>query len=71
MLGYGHRLQYSVFRCQLTERDIERMKWELARITESEDSLLVVSLCRACTRKLRVNGSTASWLRERPGFEII
>jgi CRISPR-associated protein Cas2 len=72
MIGYGHRLQYSVFRCRLTERDIERMKWELTRITEDdEDSLLVVSLCKACTGKLRVNGSPAPWSKERPSFEVI
>ena len=27
--GYGERLQFSVFRCRLTERELERLRWEL------------------------------------------
>jgi CRISPR-associated protein Cas2 len=71
MLGYGHRLQYSIFRCRLTDRDIERMKWELSKIMESEDSLVVVSLCKACVGKLRVDGSRVSWPKDKPGYEIV
>ena len=71
MLGYGHRLQYSIFRCRLSERDIERMKWELTKVMESEDSLLVAGLCRACVRKLKADGSSAGWPKDRPGYGII
>jgi CRISPR-associated protein Cas2 len=71
MLGYGHRLQYSIFRCRLTARDIERMKWELSRIMLSEDSLVVASLCKACVDKLSVDGSRVSWPKDKPGYEII
>lgn len=72
MLGYGHRLQYSVFRCHLTERDVERLRWELSRVVElAEDELLIVSLCRSCVGKLKVNGSRAPWSREGPSYEIV
>ena len=29
--GYGESLQYSVFRCRLTRRQLERLHWELER----------------------------------------
>ncbi|MDG6911097.1 MAG: CRISPR-associated endonuclease Cas2 [Nitrososphaerota archaeon] len=71
MLGYGHRLQYSIFRCRLSERDVERMKWELMETMETEDDLLVVGLCKACVGRLRVNGSHAPWPKEGPSYEIV
>lgn len=71
MLGYGHRLQYSVFRCRLTERDVERMKWELAEILDAEDDLLIVSLCRACVKKIAVNGPKARWPTANPNYDIV
>ena len=27
--GYGMAMQYSIFRCRLTRRQLERMRWEL------------------------------------------
>jgi hypothetical protein len=30
--GYGERLQYSIFRCPLTMRNGERLRWQLAQI---------------------------------------
>ena len=37
--GYGSRIQYSVFRCRLSERQAERLRWELTTILEEEDDL--------------------------------
>lgn len=71
MLGYGRRLQYSIFRCELSQRDRERMKWELTKIMDDEDRLLVVSLCRACAKKVMVSGPEKEWPSERQTYEII
>ncbi len=35
--GYGERLQYSVFRCSLSARQLERLRWELGREMTDED----------------------------------
>ena len=34
--GYGTSLQYSIFRCRLTRRQLERMRWELEKELASE-----------------------------------
>jgi CRISPR-associated protein Cas2 len=71
MLGYGFRLQYSVFRCLLTERDTERMRWELTRAMGEEDELLIARLCEACVGKLTVRSSKGIWPTERQGYRVI
>jgi CRISPR-associated protein Cas2 len=38
--GYGRRLQYSIFRCRLTVRQMERLHWELEEMLTAEDRLL-------------------------------
>jgi CRISPR-associated protein Cas2 len=53
MEGYGERIQFSVFRCRLSPRQLERLRWELAGLTAEEDDLLVVGLCRNCVGRLR------------------
>ncbi len=46
--GYGTRLQYSVFRCSLRPREMERMHWQLTRLLDAEDGLLILRLCADC-----------------------
>src|SRR3954470_18094738 len=46
--GYGERLQYSVFRCRLGAVELQRLRWELSRVTESEDDLMLVPICDRC-----------------------
>ncbi len=46
--GYGIRVQYSVFRCRLSERSMQRMRWELEKILDKEDDLMVIRLCPRC-----------------------
>lgn len=45
MRGYGDHLQYSVFECQLTSRDLVRLRAELSKIIHhAEDQVLFVNL---------------------------
>jgi CRISPR-associated protein Cas2 len=46
--GYGERMQYSVFRCWLTRREMERLRWELTELLEPEDDVLLIPLCGTC-----------------------
>jgi len=55
MRGYGDHLQYSVFECQFTSRDLVRCRTELARIVKhDEDQVLFVHLGPAEGRGDRV-----------------
>jgi CRISPR-associated protein Cas2 len=71
LLGYGERLQYSVFRCRLSQRQLERLQWELLKIIEKDDDLLIIGLCKTCSGKVRTRGGQSDWEDEPSLFEII
>lgn len=55
MRGYGDHLQYSVFECQLTAKDLVRLRAELSNIIHhTEDQVLFVNLGPAEGRGDRV-----------------
>jgi CRISPR-associated protein Cas2 len=69
--GYGLRVQYSIFRCYLTDRDVERLRWELAQVMDREDGLLIVSLCPHCLQQLRSRLPAGGWPEDPPLYEIL
>ena len=71
MKGYGKRIQYSVFRCRMTERELERLRWELGRLMDDEDDLLIVGLCPACVNRIRKRQGEGAWPDDPPSFEVI
>jgi CRISPR-associated protein Cas2 len=71
LLGFGHRVQYSVFRCRLSERDLERMHWELSKIMEEEDTILIIGLCDACAERLRSRTGDDAWATSVKQYRII
>jgi CRISPR-associated protein Cas2 len=36
--GYGGTVQYSIFRCQLSQRDREKLRWELEKILDPTET---------------------------------
>jgi CRISPR-associated protein Cas2 len=68
--GYGERIQLSIFRCRLSAREIERLRWELLKYMTSEDDLLIIGLCSSCISRLRRSFGD-DWTEEPPSFEII
>jgi len=71
--GYGTRLQYSVFRCRLDELTLEKLHWELNKVMEAEDDLLVMPLCNECAAKVPAHstGDQSSWAEKPPTFKIV
>jgi len=69
--GYGDSLQYSIFRCRLTRRQLERMRWELEKELESEDSLMIAGLCSGCTSRLIARNTKVEWVEEEPRFRVV
>ncbi|HEY7425612.1 MAG TPA: CRISPR-associated endonuclease Cas2 [Gemmataceae bacterium] len=51
--GYGERMQYSVFRCWLTPREAERLRWELTELVAAEDDVMVIPVCPTCAAGIR------------------
>ena len=69
--GYGQRLQLSVFRCWLGNRERERLTFELKRLMEPEDGLLIAGLCARCTGRLIKVNPKLNWPQNPLTFEII
>jgi CRISPR-associated protein Cas2 len=69
--GYGERLQYSIFRCRLNDRELERLRWELARLLAEEDSLLVVGLCNRCVERIAARNRPEEWPQEEDSFRVL
>lgn len=71
--GYGTRVQYSVFRCRVDRLSLEKLRWELAKVLDSADDLLVIPLCDCCAGKIPVHstGDQSSWAAPPAGFRVI
>jgi len=69
--GYGTRVQYSIFRCRLNHRSLERLKWELTKIMEKEDDLLVIGLCPNCAGRITRRNYEEKWSEEVRTFEVV
>lgn len=59
--GYGTTLQYSIFRCRLTQRDREELRWKLKQVLAEEDSLLIVGLCNRCVERIEACNRKEDW----------
>ncbi|TAK33661.1 MAG: CRISPR-associated endonuclease Cas2 [Chloroflexota bacterium] len=69
--GYGERVQYSVFRCHLSTREEEKLRWDLTRLLVKEDGWLIVPVCESCIKRLRKRDTRAAWPEDPPGHVII
>lgn len=69
--GHGQRIQYSVFRCRLRPRELERLQWELTKLLDQDDDLLIIGLCSDCACKVRSRNWKTDWTLEERTFEIV
>ena len=64
--AYAVRIQYSVFRARLDDRETERLRWELSRAMAEEDALLVLDLCPRCAARVISQNQVDDWTAEPP-----
>jgi len=69
--GFGRRVQLSVYRCRLDDKETEQLRWELSRVMASEDDLLIVDLCPSCANRVVARNDVKSWTAEPPRFHIV
>jgi CRISPR-associated protein Cas2 len=72
--GHGHRVQYSVYRCWLSRRDVERLRWELTELLDPADDVLIIPLCNGCVSQIiGIHGSARppDWPDEPPRHQIV
>lgn len=72
MEGYGLRLQESVFRCRLSDRQLSRLKWEMQKIIDPSDEILYVRLCNTCVSHVSMQGPCSHDWPVRPAlYEVV
>jgi len=73
MEAYGTRIQYSVFRCRLDRETMEKLHWELSKIMDPVDDLLVIPLCDGCACKVseHSSGDRSDWSGPPATFRVI
>lgn len=55
---YGNRLQYSVYQCNLDEKNLMALVKKLQkRLRSQNDSIIVFKLCNKCYSEIRMYGS--------------
>ncbi len=64
--GYGRRVQYSVFECEISGKHFQRLRGELAELmTGSEDAgIRIYTLCGKCEKKILIIGEDAAHQEE-------
>lgn len=69
--GYGNRIQYSIFRCWLTQRSREKLRWQLEQILSQEDDLLLIRLSHQCVHDLPKYNRPNTWLFDEQSFKVL
>jgi CRISPR-associated protein Cas2 len=69
--GYGVRLQFSVFRCRLTDKEKENLVFDLTKIIQKEDNLFITILCDNCVKKIQKLNSKINWESKLPTYSIV
>src|SRR5512138_3423971 len=62
--AYATRIQYSVYRARLDDRETERLRWELSVVMDKADALLVVDLCPHCAARVISKNQVDDWTAE-------
>ena len=69
--GYGQRVQYSIFRCRLNVRQLERLKWELTALVAVEDDIIYIGLCDNCVSRITDYNLSEDWPVDSPTHQIV
>ena len=71
--GYGERIQYSIFRIRVTDKKLEKIRWELSEVLSEVDDLLIIPLCSRCSGKVNTlsRGDRSDWGDNPPTFEVL
>jgi CRISPR-associated protein Cas2 len=63
--GYGHRVQFSVFECELRPADLEQLKTRLMLLIQpEEDDIRFYDLCENCQGKVTMLGRARMYRQE-------
>ena len=70
MRSTGHSVQYSLFRCHLDAREVEKLRWRLSEVMATEDRLLIVDLCPTCASHVVSRNHVDGWEKDEPTYRV-
>lgn len=70
MRGAGHSVQYSLFRCHLDAREVEKLRWKLSEVMAAEDRLLIVDLCPTCATHVVSRNHVDGWEAQEATYKV-
>ena len=72
LLDFGMRVQYSVFECNLTNKQIEEMKKQALKFVDPEkDSFRIYRLCDQCIKRIESFGIKKGYEEEDENEVIV
>lgn len=72
--GSGQRIQFSVFRCWMTPTQMQELRWELTKVLEPNDEVLIIPLCPRCVAGMQTTHSSQNlpdWPDQLEGHRIV
>ncbi len=69
--GYGRRLQYSLFRVRVTNRDLQKIRWEMSKRIEANDSILYIGLSERDIETIQKTNAKTNWPDAEVFFQIL
>lgn len=69
--GHGHRVQYSIYRARLDDRQVEKLRWELSRVMDPVDALLIVDLCPSCAGNVISRNHVSGWQEPVASYRVV
>lgn len=69
--GYGESLQFSIFRCWLSQREREKLRWELEKILTQEDDLFIAGFCNRCVERMQGYNRPGTWIVDEQSYRIV
>jgi len=69
--GYGESVQLSIFRCWLSQREREKLRWELEQILAADDDLLLAGLCNRCVERVQMCNHPEAWPTSDESYRVI
>lgn len=70
MRGSGYSVQYSLFRCHLDSREVEKLRWRLSEVMAPEDRLLIVDLCPTCASHVVSRNHVDGWDAHEESYKV-
>jgi len=68
--GCGERLQLSIFRVQMNKTRLEALRWELNKILDEDDDLMIVRLCPGCAQRVIDTRGSEPWKKPPSRYEV-